>query len=45
VNPWVRVLGVLAAVVVAALLLKVIHPLLVFALRSAASRTPTTSSR
>jgi hypothetical protein len=32
VNPWVRVLGVLAAVVVAALLLKVIHPLLVFAL-------------
>jgi hypothetical protein len=32
VNPWVRVLGLLAAVVVAALLLKVLHPLLVLAL-------------
>lgn len=31
-NPWIRLLGVLAAVVVAALLLKVLHPLLVFAL-------------
>jgi hypothetical protein len=32
VNAWVRVLGVFAVVVVAALLLKVLHPLLVFAL-------------
>lgn len=31
-NPWVRVLGLLAAVAAAALLLKVLHPLLVFAL-------------
>lgn len=31
-NPWVRVLGVFVAVVAAALLLKVLHPLLVFAL-------------
>ncbi|HEX5949382.1 MAG TPA: hypothetical protein VFZ96_00110, partial [Actinomycetota bacterium] len=31
-NPWVRLLGVFAAVVAAALLLKVLHPLLVLAL-------------
>lgn len=31
-NPWFRLLGLLVAVVAAALLLKVLHPLLVFAL-------------